>query len=54
MLTVRFEFVCSADKMGAKIAPDFLAKSAIDFVADGGQNVGHRDALGVEPATVRI
>jgi hypothetical protein len=28
--------------------------SAIDFVADGAENAGHRFALSVEPATVRI
>jgi hypothetical protein len=50
MMTVRFPLVYSADKRsGAMIAPDSLSESAIDFVADGAENAGHRGAVILAP-----
>jgi len=53
MVAVRFAFVCSADKRsGATIAPHVLVESTIDFVADGAENAGCRDALSVAPLEI--
>jgi hypothetical protein len=40
-------------RSGAMIAPGVLSESAIDFVADGADNAGHRGALGVALGSVQ-